>query len=128
MTLTPAQRAHLERRLQEERSRALAALNRTVGEHAGATEEERSGDVSAAPTHQADLGTDTMQEEIEASDATRVSQQLVEIEDALDRLLRTPERFGLCEDTGEPIPFERLDIVPWARTCARAEEPGRTGR
>ena len=126
MTLTQRQRAHLEQRLQEERARALAALNRTVAEHSGETEEERAGDVSAMPTHQADLGTDTIQEEIEAADATRVSRALAEIDDALDRLVRTPEKYGVCEATGEPIPFERLDLIPWARTCTQAE-PRRAG-
>ncbi len=121
MGLNQAQRVHLERRLQEERARALAALNRSVAERSEQSEEERSGDVSAMPTHQADLGTDTIEQEMGAADATRVSRQLTEIDDALDRLVRTPERFGVCEDTGEPIPYERLDLIPWARTCAQAE-------
>ncbi len=128
MALTRTQRAHLEKRLQQERARALAALNRSIAEHAAESGEERSGDVSAMPTHQADLGSDTMQEEIEASDATRVSRVLAEIDDALDRLLRRPEQFGVCEDTGQPIPFERLDLIPWARTCAPTEEPPRASR
>ncbi len=120
MTLTQAQRAHLERRLQDERARALAALNRSVAEDAAGTEEERSGDASVVPTHPADLGTDTMQQEIDSADETRVSRQLAAIDEALDRLVRTPDRFGICQETGAPIPFERLDIVPWARTCSDA--------
>ena len=121
MTLTQAQRTHLMRRLQEERARALAALNRSVAESAADTEEERSGDVSSMPTHQADLGTDTMQQELDASNETRMSRELADIGDAIERLVQTPEKFGMCQDTGEEIPFERLDIIPWARTCADAE-------
>jgi DnaK suppressor protein len=108
-------------RLQEERARALAALNRSVAESAAETEEERSGDVSTMPTHQADLGTDTMQQELDASNETRLSRELAEIGDALERLVQTPEKFGVCQDTGAEIPFARLDIIPWARTCADAE-------
>ena len=121
MALTKAQRAHLEGRLREERVRALAALNRSVGEAAQATEEQSAGDVSAMPTYQADLGTDTMQQEMAVAEETRVSRQLLEIDEALDRLLRTPERFGICEETGARIPLERLELIPWARTCADAE-------
>lgn len=121
MTLTQAQRSHLMRRLQDERARALAALNRSVAESSAETEEERSGDVSSMPTHQADLGTDTMQQELDASNETRMSRELADIGDALERLVQTPEQFGVCEDTGVEIPFERLDIIPWARTCADAE-------
>lgn len=125
MSLTNAQRAHLEKRLHDERQRALDLLNRSLAVHERETEEERSGDVSAMPTHQADLGTDTMQQEMDAADATRVSRELQEIDAALDRLVRTPASFGVCADTGQPIPFERLDMVPWARTCAEAELPRR---
>jgi len=49
-----------------------------------------------------------------------MSRELEEIDAALERLYRTPERFGICEETGRPIPFERLEIIPWARTCEQA--------
>lgn len=120
MALTRSQRAHLERRLRDERERALRALNRSVAESSDETEEERSGDVSAMPTHQADLGTDTMQQELDASNATRISEELADIDAALERLIEKPEQFGVCEKSGEQIPYERLEIIPWARTCDEA--------
>ena len=121
MSLTPQQRRVVERRLQEERERAVRALNRTVAESAGDTEQDRSGDLTSVPLHPADLGTDTMQAELDASNVTRTSREFAEIEDALERLYAKPERFGICEDTGQQIPFERLEIIPWARTCLEAE-------
>jgi RNA polymerase-binding transcription factor DksA len=117
MPLTDSQRQHIERRLQEERARALRALNATVGERSEEDEQDRTGNLSSWPLHQADLGTDTMQAELDASNATRVSRELAEIDAALERLYNTPEQFGICEDTGEEIPYERLDLIPWARTC-----------
>ncbi|HEX5076725.1 MAG TPA: TraR/DksA C4-type zinc finger protein [Gemmatimonadaceae bacterium] len=117
MPLTETQRRHLARRLQEERTRALRTLNRSVGEHADGDEQDRSGDLSVVPSHPADLGTDTMQAELDASNATRVSRELAEIEAAIERLHSTPEKYGTCEETGEDIPYERLDLIPWARTC-----------
>ncbi|HEY0970260.1 MAG TPA: TraR/DksA C4-type zinc finger protein [Gemmatimonadales bacterium] len=130
MALTDAQRKQLEQRLQEERARTLRALGRSIGDLSGESERERSGDLSALPLHPADQGTDTMQLELDASNAARMSSQLTEIDAALERLYRTPERFGVCEDTGGDIPFERLDVIPWARTCdqADAEPPGGAGR
>jgi DnaK suppressor protein len=119
-TLTRDQRAHLERRLEEERTMLSRALNRTVAEGAQADEQDRDGDLSTLPFHLADRGTDTMESELQASNATRMSRELAEIDAALDRLHRSPERFGVCEDTGQPIPFERLDVIPWARTCGQA--------
>ena len=117
MSLSTEQREHLEQRLKEERARALRALNQSLDEHSGESEQDRAGDLSAFPFHPADRGTDTMQTELEASIATRVSRELVEIDGALERLYQQPDKFGICENTGREIPFERLDIVPWARTC-----------
>jgi RNA polymerase-binding transcription factor DksA len=117
MSLTPEQRTHIEHRLQEERARALRTLNRSIAEHSDESDQDRAGDLTAFPFHPADRGTDTMQTELEASLATRVSGELAEIDAALDRLYRTPEKFGICEKTGHPISFERLDAIPWTRTC-----------
>ena len=131
MPLTEKQRRHLARRLQEERTRALRTLNRSIGEHVEDDEQDRSGDLSAMPSHPADLGTDTMQAELDASNATRVSRELPVSDAAIDRLHSTPEKDGVCEDTGEDIPYVRLDLIPWARTCggmsARAQGRPQSG-
>jgi RNA polymerase-binding transcription factor DksA len=115
--MTAQQRKHLENRLLEERARALELLNRIVAERSSASEQEGAGDLTLMPLHQADLGTDTIDEEVDESNATRISRELAEIDAALERLYKTPEKYGVCEDTGREIPFERLDIIPWARTC-----------
>ena len=92
-------------------------LARSDAERSGADEQERAGDLTSMPFHLADRGTDTMDEELDTSNATRISRELAEIDAALERLYRTPEQFGRCENTGRDIPFERLDLIPWARTC-----------
>jgi DnaK suppressor protein len=115
--LTTEQRSHLEKRLKEERALALELINRDTDELAGNADQDQSGSTSRVPFHPADLGTDAIDDEIQAANATRVSKELAEIDAALDRLYSNPESFGRCEDTGRDIPFERLDIIPWARTC-----------
>jgi DnaK suppressor protein len=117
MPLTTEQRKHLEKRLHDERARVLRMLDRIVAERSSESEHEQAGDLTLIPFHQADLGTDTMDQELDESNATRLSRELTEIDAALERLYETPEKFGLCEDTAGEIPFERLDIIPWARTC-----------
>jgi DnaK suppressor protein len=118
VALTTAQRAHLEKRLHEERAQALRLLNRAVAEDAESSPQDEAGDLSVVPLHPADLGTDTMNNELEASNDTRISRELAEIDAALERLYERPAAFGVCEETGRDIPFERLDVIPWARTCA----------
>jgi RNA polymerase-binding transcription factor DksA len=116
MSLTTDQRSHLEKRLRDERARALQLLNRIVADRSSSTEQEEAGDLTLMPLHPADLGTDTMNEELDESNATRASRELSEIDAALERLYRSPALFGLCDD-GREIPFERLDMIPWARSC-----------
>lgn len=116
MPLTIEQRTHLEKRLHDERTRALQLLNRIVADRSSSSEQEGAGDLSLMPLHPADLGTDTMDEELDESNATRASRELTEIDAALERLYKSPAKFGLCDD-GREIPFERLDIIPWARIC-----------
>lgn len=117
MPLTAEQRQHLENRLRDERARIISDLDRYRATEADADEQDRAGDLTTVPFHLADRGTDTFEQELAASNVTRQSSELAEIDAALERLYRTPERFGVCEETGEDIPFERLDIIPWARTC-----------
>jgi DnaK suppressor protein len=115
--LSEAQRRHLEKLLKDERARAMRALNRSLTENSDDDEQDRSGDLTVVPLHPADRGTDTMQSELDASNDTRISRELAEIDAALERLYRSPEKFGVCEDTGAEIPYARLEIIPWARTC-----------
>ena len=114
--LTTEQRNHLENRLQEERARTIKLLNGIVADRSGSSEQDEAGDLTTMPFHPADLGTDTMNEELDESNATRATRELNEIDAALERLYKDPAKFGLCDD-GREIPFERLDIIPWARTC-----------
>lgn len=117
MPLTTSQRRHLEKRLLEERERALRLLNNIVADRAGTSDQEGDGDLSLMPLHQADLGTDTMNAELDESNATRASQELAEIDSALERLYKSPDQFGRTSD-GREIPYERLEIIPWATTLA----------
>jgi RNA polymerase-binding transcription factor DksA len=121
MELTDAQRVHLGERLQEERARVLRDLKRSTADLSDGDEQDRAGDLTKIPFHTADLGSDTIEMELAASNVTRESRELEAIEAALDRLHRTPDQFGVCADTGRPIPYERLDVIPWARTCDEAK-------
>ena len=116
MPLTQKQFEHLEKRLLEERARVQRDLADFSDGEADEEMRDRNSDLSQFPTHPADLGTDANAEEVDATIATRQTAELVLIDEALDRMRRTPELYGICENTGQEIPFERLEIIPWART------------
>ncbi len=116
MPLTHKQLQQIEARLHEERTRIVGQLHEFTGAEAAEDSQGQAGDSSKFPTHAADLGTDVATEELEASIATRRSAEIAEIDAALERITTSPETFGLDENSGEEIPFARLDIIPWART------------
>lgn len=116
MAFSAAQLKHFEQRLLQERAALQRELQRYSSAEAADDEQEQSGDLTKVPLHAADLGTDTINAEIDASNATRESAVLADIDAALQRLYETPEKFGMDEQTSKPIPLERLEIIPWART------------
>lgn len=44
-------------------------------------------------------------------------ERIYQIDDALRRLIETPEAYGRCEACGEPIPVGRLTLRPFATSC-----------
>ena len=113
MALTKGQLEHFRARLLEERERVTRDLARYHAQ-SQVSLRDQSGELSTAP---GEMGTDTEDQEVDAANAARQSLELEEIDAALDRLYHTPEEYGRCEKTGEPISYERLDLIPWARTC-----------
>lgn len=122
MALSAAQLKHFEKRLLEERTALQRELLRYTGAEAAEDEQEQSGDLTKVPFHPADLGTDTINQEVDASNATRESAELADIDAALQRLYETPDKFGMDANTGKPIPLERLELIPWARTATRGRK------
>ena len=62
--------------------------------------------------------------EIDAAIQIRLRQTdgklLRSIEDALTRIRQ--DKFGICEECGQPISTARLEAVPWARRCKDCKE------
>jgi RNA polymerase-binding transcription factor DksA len=126
--MNDAQRKRLEGRLLAERSRIRDVLDRMNRTARSADERDQSGDISIMPTHPADIGSDEQQRELDTSVNQNEADTLAEIDAALERLYKTPERYGVDERSGEPIPMARLEVIPWARfnvqgqTAAEANE------
>lgn len=116
MALTLTQRKHLETRLLEERARVVDALASYTRANRDTLQQE-PGDRSTFHVNVADQGTRAADDEVDDLNAARQTAELAEIDAALERLSKRPSEYGRCERSGKPIPFERLDLVPWARTC-----------
>lgn len=67
----------------------------------------------------AEIGTDAFDIQIALSLASEESQQLQEIDDALERIKN--KTYGICEMCKEPIPRKRLEALPHARYCIQCQ-------
>lgn len=117
--------AYFEQRLMEERKRVLRQLAQW-DESMRSTIQNADGDLSAYSFHMADQGTDAMEREKAFLFASKEGRYLWHIDEALRRMYKSPELFGICEMTGERIEYDRLDALPHARLSykAKREEEG----
>ena len=114
------QLSHLEKRLLEERARVMKELGIYEKSFAG-TLQASDGDLSSYSFHMADQGTDAMEREKEFLFASKEGRYLWHVNEALRRLYKSAETFGVCQECGDPIAFERLDALPHARLCIRCK-------
>lgn len=115
--MTEQERNRIEARLQEERDRAQRTLT-AAEEDEEVPQSEAAGDVSRFPTHMADEGANTEEQEKDFMIASKASDLIATIDEALRLLYEDPESFEKCERCGNPIGMERLELIPWTRVCA----------
>lgn len=68
----------------------------------------------------ADLAEAMMERDLLWAELGAESDKLLEVDGALQRI--RDGVYGLCEETGRPIPPERLRALPWTRYCRAAAE------
>ncbi|MBI4541631.1 MAG: TraR/DksA family transcriptional regulator [Gemmatimonadetes bacterium] len=125
--MTKKQLAHFEKRLLEERARALKEIGH-YDESFNATLQASDGDLSSYSFHMADQGTDAMEREKAFLMASKEGRFLWHLNEALRRLYTTPEKYGKCESCGQEIGYERLDALPHARLCITCKEKEENGK
>jgi RNA polymerase-binding protein DksA len=76
------------------------------------------GNLSTMPLHQADIGTDTFDQDLAIGVAETERALILEIDDALARIQN--KTYGVCQLTGKPIPKARLEAKPWAKYTIEA--------
>jgi len=125
--MTKKQLAYFEKRLLEERARALKEIGH-YDESFNSTLQASDGDLSSYSFHMADQGTDAMEREKAFLMASKEGRFLWHLNEALRRLYKTPEKFGKCESCGEDVGYDRLDALPHARLCIGCKEKEEDGK
>jgi RNA polymerase-binding protein DksA len=112
---------HFEERLLDERKRALVQMGQ-FEDQVGTSQNEASGEMTSWRFHMADVGTETYEREQSFLLASREGRLLWHIDEALRRLYRSPETFGICEECGQRIGYERLDAIPYVVRCVNCKQ------
>ena len=122
-----SERDRIEQRLLAERAERIEILAE-IDERFRERLETGDDELTKYPLHMADEGTDTMDQEKEFLLAHTEGEQLLEIDEALRRLYKRPESFGVCESCGDEIGLERLEMVPWATLCIECKREAEEAR
>jgi DnaK suppressor protein len=123
--LTAKDIAYFRQLLLEKRGEIIGDVSSMENEALKKSRLDAAGDLSSMPIHMADIGTDNYEQEFALGLLDSERKLLHEINDALIRI--DDGIYGVCEGTGEPIPYARLEASPWARYCvayARLIEQG----
>jgi DnaK suppressor protein len=108
--------------MDEERARTLLAesrerVERLLAELAGREDED---ELSHLDQHAADDAQFLADEGVEEGLGERLREELEAIERAEARL--ADGTYGLSVESGEPIPDERLEAIPWAERAAAEQQ------
>ncbi|MDP2498344.1 MAG: TraR/DksA C4-type zinc finger protein [Candidatus Palauibacterales bacterium] len=112
---------YFEDRLLEERASVLRELGQFDEEFA---EDPRGsgGGPESYSFHMADEGTDAMEREKKFMLASQEGELLYQIDEALRRMYRNEDEYGICQECGDRIARERLDAIPYADLCIDCQE------
>ena len=114
--LAEHERSRIEHTLLREREQVLDAI-----EHFDERNEElrtRAGELSLYRLHPADVGSESQEQEQDFLLASVEGRRLYQIDEALSRLYKSPETFGVCTVCGRDIGVERLEVIPETTLCA----------
>ncbi|MGI9658965.1 MAG: TraR/DksA family transcriptional regulator [Gaiellaceae bacterium] len=103
------------------RARELLAKERSRIEKAiDDVESEQRDDAFYDDQHGEDRSSDLAREELEGGQVETLRKELDAVERAEERL--AAGTYGLSVESGEPIPDERLEAVPWAERTVGEQE------
>jgi YteA family regulatory protein len=123
MTVTHLTKPQLEKlkRLLLERKAELADLLARDGHGLERPMGESAPELSQYDNHPGDTGTELFERSKDLALVDKAEHELEQTELALAGM--ETGRYGICAVCGEPIPYERLEAVPWTALCIRHADP-----
>ncbi len=111
--------------LLEKKKEVESTLNKMHDNQTGSQSMYQPTELSNYDNHPAELGTELFITEMNNALIVHEENILNEINDALDRI--ESGNYGECFFCGREIPDERLEAIPYARTCIECEESKTAG-
>ncbi len=108
------------------RDRVIDEISFLSRDNLNRSQRESAGDLSSYSFHMADQGTDNFDREFAANLLSSEQDVLYEIDEALRRI--EAGTYGICEATNQPIEYERLKVLPFARYCVAAQTEMERGK
>jgi RNA polymerase-binding transcription factor DksA len=93
--------------------RLLALRDRLIDAHQNLTADANEARPNALKNEPGEIGTESFQGDFNLAMASSEEDVLGEVRAALERI--ETNAYGTCEITGQSIPPERLEAVPWTR-------------
>ncbi|MEC3882149.1 transcriptional regulator [Halobacillus litoralis] len=111
---------HYKKQLEDRKREIEQRLmdNDHYGLERGFASDMASGELSQYDNHPADSGTELYEREKDIALLGHLKEELSDIQYSLKQMDKGT--YGICEETGEQIPKERLEAIPTARTIASA--------
>lgn len=114
MALKKSDIAIFKKRLEDLKAQ-MTQMVRGVSEQVKATDESKG-----YSQHQADEGTDDFDKIITLEVTNKEYTILRQIDRALEKI--EEDTYGICDITGEEIPFPRLEAIPYATMTVKAQD------
>lgn len=77
--------------------------------------QDEIGELSTYDNHPADMGTELYDREKDRALNEHASEEMEKVQTALKRM--EEGTYGVCEECGKDIPFERLEAIPYTTVC-----------
>ena len=105
---------HLYNRLLEERNSVKESLEK-LGRETNDSIDAYYSEISGYDNHPADMGTEVFMQEQDRGMENKLKNTLREIEESFEDMENG--KYGVCRDCSKAIDEERLDLIPYLKTC-----------
>lgn len=113
--LTQEQLSTLQQKLMERKAELESRMVHNDQHGLGESERDNTGELSHIDNHPGDLGTEVYERGKDLALQDRVDLELQRVIFALEAIHHG--RYGTCETCGQPIPYERLEVLPDTKYC-----------